>query len=362
MTQVNPKISQLIDVLVSKPKNLIEEMSLLNKQFLNQHRVLQYIVQKSDENLAPIISERIKQKTMRQTSMLVHLQKVANNNNDDLIVLKGPLLSEEYYGNLLKRNSNDIDVLVKPDSVLDWDQELLDLGFKRQKEFSSINENQFKVLIASGCELSYFHEERKILLELHWRLFRNPYLFDRNVDFLFESSRQYSFNDISFSKLSTEDELLYLMIHGGRHAYLRIQWLLDVQYVLRNCDNIVIENVYRRANKADMSLYVLLPLFLLSQYFSYSLEGKWLERISKQERLINQQLTYIINCWNAEKFRSEDDGSKHLKYHLRFRNSFKDSWYHLFHVKMNDIPTRNWNRFSRLFYYLNRITKLLKWQ
>jgi hypothetical protein len=75
-----------------------------------------------------------------------------------------------------------------------------------------------------------------------------------------------TFEGRSFRVLSTELELLYLVMHGGIHSWRRLKWLVDINTFLINF-KIDREKFHAMAAELRASRLVSLANYLLSVYF-----------------------------------------------------------------------------------------------
>lgn len=150
----------------------------------------------------------------------------------EYLVIKGVELSQRLYGESSFRISKDIDILVldreKIPSLL---KDLINLGW-------SINENSWieerprqKWLMDLTFDISMRHPNGT-LVEIHWNL--DNYFFNlediKRKNLLLKNISEFIFFDLNIKVLSPELELIYLIIHGARHAWFRLKWLVDIYH------------------------------------------------------------------------------------------------------------------------------------
>ncbi|ACS99912.1 nucleotidyltransferase family protein [Paenibacillus sp. JDR-2] len=144
------------------------------------------------------------------------------------LFLKGPVLAAMLYGDVSGRTSGDLDILV---AKQDWDasvQQLLSAGYvlaEQYEEEEVLNNTERKT-----HHVSYIHREKNIEVELHWSL--NP---DTVIEPSFEelwARRQASSLHKSVFTLGNEDLLVYLILHGTRHGWSSLKWLLDIDRMM----------------------------------------------------------------------------------------------------------------------------------
>lgn len=150
----------------------------------------------------------------------------------EVLVMKGPALSLQAYGDPALRQYGDIDLLVRGRDIYRVTQLLEQNGYSPRVPLSAV---------ASGkIPGEYvFTREARLLIEVHTertlRYFPNPLL----VEELFARRQRLELNGKSFATLSLEDALLAMCTHGTKHFWERLQWVADLTAMLhRNAQQI----------------------------------------------------------------------------------------------------------------------------
>ena len=147
----------------------------------------------------------------------LRLTKLLKKNNIQFTILKGPLFSEKYYGNLAIRHAGDIDLLISPKDL------------DRAVEILKNNGYTYKTKIPFSKQIKYKHhislsnQKHGILLELHWRPFIYNYLFEIKLEE----------KNCASTNLSFEEYFIYLCTHGSKHNWFRIFWLFDIAVIIQ---------------------------------------------------------------------------------------------------------------------------------
>ncbi|CAI6036556.1 nucleotidyltransferase domain-containing protein [Cohnella sp. JJ-181] len=145
------------------------------------------------------------------------------------LILKGPLLAQDLYGDLSMRTSKDLDILI-PANELDRVRSLLaELGYvcEKQKLPNVLNGWKWR-----HHHVSFFHPSHSLQLEIHWRLAPGPGR-EPGFDELWSRRREHSFGSGNAAYLGQEDQFLYLIHHGARHGWFRLRWLCDIDVLAR---------------------------------------------------------------------------------------------------------------------------------
>jgi len=152
--------------------------------------------------------------------------KLFSSEGIEAMPLKGPLLTAELYGNLELRPMADLDILVRTRDVLKAKRHLLARGYLPEK---NLNTHQEKEYLNHGCEFHFYQAERKLNVDLHWRIvrwqaFKSDFLWSRPV-----TARS---GEIQSLWLAPEELFLYLCIHLDKHHWYQLKWILDIALVL----------------------------------------------------------------------------------------------------------------------------------
>lgn len=146
--------------------------------------------------------------------------------------LKGYSLSYRLYQDPSIRKSKDLDIFIPDrDDVLKLSQILISKGWVSQGEW--VNDvprrNWFMDL---KHELSLFNPETGIWLEIHWELDAHFLKFSQAERIRFGSKYVEKMEVMGrvINVLRPDFELIYLLVHGAKHGWFRLKWLLDIHH------------------------------------------------------------------------------------------------------------------------------------
>lgn len=167
----------------------------------------------------------IVKQNMLMTAELMQLLKFLKENNIDVIPFKGPILSQIAYEDVISRQYCDLDILVKKENLLKFVQLLNKYDYE-----ISINEKFLKneKLLEIGSDFSVF-SKNNTHFEVHWNLFRKLINNDFNKYKIWDNKKTVFLNNISINTIETNNNLLYLCIHGSKHLWERIEWITDIE-------------------------------------------------------------------------------------------------------------------------------------
>ena len=175
--------------------------------------------------------ERNAQGGLALAAELVRLLHLLKENRIPALVLKGPVLALQLYGNLAWRHAGDIDLLVAPHQVDQADRLLRDQGYRRiSPELSPRQQTHFKRLVQ---QFEYYRTDSQLMIDLHWRLLANKFLLPLDFGQLWSRRQSLIIAGYPVPAMSRRDLLLFLSVHGAHHAWYRLFWLNDLAEVLR---------------------------------------------------------------------------------------------------------------------------------
>jgi hypothetical protein len=137
-----------------------------------------------------------------------------------VIPFKGPALAWSLYESPALREMTDLDLLVRPADA----QRAVDL------------------LVASGClprygvDLRFFRSGRElpltssagVALDLHWALAPSQFCHGLDLDLFWSRLATISIAARPVRTLAPEDLLVFLCVHGAKHAWSSLHWLADI--------------------------------------------------------------------------------------------------------------------------------------
>jgi hypothetical protein len=149
------------------------------------------------------------------------------------LVVKGPVLSVQAYGDAGLRQYVDLDLLVWHKEVRRATEILIAAGYEPDVPLSAIAAGKIP------GEYLFTRRGTKLLVELHtehtFRYFPRPLPLEE----FFERQIRVAVDAHEVPALSAEDELVLICIHGAKHFWERLMWIADVAAMVtrqRNLD------------------------------------------------------------------------------------------------------------------------------
>ena len=172
---------------------------------------------------ARLCSQRIAQ--LSQLCRLFDQQQI------DLRVFKGIPLAIAAFTDPTLRDAGDIDLLVTEKDLFEAGEILRSEGYYRFEPQARLTPSRLRSYITHQKDFSYEHPLAGVIIDLHWRLFRNAWLpSNSGIQGVGENSLE--LGDQKIPTLPLPRLLLYLTVHGALDGWLRLKWLADIGALL----------------------------------------------------------------------------------------------------------------------------------
>ncbi len=257
-------------LLLSKPFNWTRLIALSER-----HRLLPHLYKSIKElsSSTPIdIPSELKDKYILQTEHVLRLASegvrisgLLDQSGISNILLKGPFLSEQIYGDIALRPSRDIDIIVHPENIEQTIVILLKEGYKMVYPDFSLSPKQKSFYQKHKNQMGLRNPSSRILIEVHWRLFSQTSLLPIPTDKVFAESHEQIIAGKSIRVLSPAQKFEFLSLHGSIHQWFRLLWLRDISQILdKNLVNMDEVFICAKKNNNEKPIY---QAILLSNHF-----------------------------------------------------------------------------------------------
>jgi hypothetical protein len=182
--------------------------------------------------LPEVIEERIRE--FEIVGEFLSIYDLLSAGNIRFIPLKGPVLSYRLYGDTTIRKYNDMDILVDAENIIRTKALLEENGYRIDCIAWPEKKALQNKLTRHINNISLINNEKGFVVEIHWRILRiSPVSISDLDDLVNQNLTTLNLAGRSFTILNNELELLYLIIHGGLHFWMRLKWLLDVDTFIK---------------------------------------------------------------------------------------------------------------------------------
>jgi hypothetical protein len=160
--------------------------------------------------------------TLRMTAELFHLLDLFATQNIPALVVKGPVLAIQAYGDPAMRSYADLDLLVRWADIRSATELLQARGYQAAVPLSAIDAGKIP------GQYLFSRPDADLLVELHNDFTLRYFPRRLTLDKFFERHILVQLDDHKAPALALEDHLVYACVHGATHFWGRLSWIADV--------------------------------------------------------------------------------------------------------------------------------------
>jgi hypothetical protein len=142
------------------------------------------------------------------------------------LVIKGAPVAQLAYGAQTLKQGRDIDLVVRVDDAERGLRLLQGEGYRVIHPACELTPERLRLLLRCHKDVELHHRERRMSVELHWRLIDNPALLS-GVG-AGSSAQTVSVLGAPVTTLADPELFAYLCVHGASHGWFRLKWLADL--------------------------------------------------------------------------------------------------------------------------------------
>jgi hypothetical protein len=195
-------------------------------------------------------------------SELLAISRAFRSRGIEHLAFKGPAMAAALFGNLDRRLSNDIDIVVPRRRLNEACTVLAELGFTGKNDLS-----RSQLAAAFRFAREHTFSRRGIDLDLHWRIvpvFISPSLDEGGI---WERAVETLLFGQSVPTLSPEDLLIALCLHAGAHDWKHLSLFCDIALPLLRNSQLDWEIALRHLGDSNTRRIVFVSLHLTRTHF-----------------------------------------------------------------------------------------------
>lgn len=341
-------------------------------EYVHHHRVYPMIckrLKEAEEVKAPpdvldSLHKSYRRNAFRMLALSSELNRVSSAFEEEgirLLVLKGPLFAQTLYGDIGMRTSKDLDLLVPLTDLGRAEALLMRLGYQADPGLPRVfNDWKWR-----AHHISYRHPEMGIHIELHWRM-HSKFHREPAFDQLWERRTSSAFGGCLIHQLAETDLILYLIVHGARHGWFRLRWLLDLYDMMGAMDDARREQLLLAAKHWQVETMFGQCLYLLAGIFKMPLSEP-LQAAATEKRAVKHArdaLRYLREIVQMHPVPADPELAEHYRrYLLSFFTFRKRIAYYLAALYPNSWDTVDFPLPRRLYFlYVPLRPFLLAWR
>src|SRR6267143_2208633 len=164
--------------------------------------------------------------TLRLTAELFRILDQFTAEGIGALVVKGPVLAVQAYGDPAMRAYGDLDLLVHQRDIHRATELMIAAGYAAAVPLRAIDAGKIP------GQYLFFNPHSKLIVELHNDLTLRYFPRRLPLEDFFARQIRVRLDAHEAPALSVEDELLLISIHGAKHFWERLMWIADVAAVV----------------------------------------------------------------------------------------------------------------------------------
>lgn len=238
--------------------------------------------------------ERVYRRNREQAAVLAQLLAKYRDANIRVLPFKGPTLALSAYGDLALREFHDLDLWVHPRDLADAGEVLREAQY-RPVEY--VRGSPQMSQDAGSCQEEFVSADGKILIDLHDVLQPRDSSFIPDFDQLWERRTEIPIAGTTVQAFQPEDLLINLSVHGAKHVWRRLNWILDVAALIASTSDMDWDEVLRRAQQWRCRRRLLLGMALANECFEARVPDHHLAQIRG-----TPQIKRLVSTWRGRLF------------------------------------------------------------
>ena len=234
--------------------------------------------------------------TLRLTAELFRILDRFTSEGIGALVVKGPVLAVQAYGDPAMRAYGDLDLLVRQRDIRRATELLSAAGFSPAVPLSAIDAGRIP------GQYLFSKPDSKLIVELHNDLTLRYFPRRLPIEEFFARQIRVRLDAREAPALSVEDELVLICIHGAKHFWERLMWIADVAALVSRQTGIDWQRVADSAQAVGAERMLHTGLRLASDLLEARLPGKVLamaQADAVSARLVERTLKWLPAAGSA---------------------------------------------------------------
>lgn len=212
----------------------------------------------------------------------LNLYRVLRERGIRVAIFKGAVLAQLAYGEVALRQAGDIDVLIDRVHFAETRSLLESLGYEMTPR---LTDAQLASHLAFHCEIPFMRDEWFTIVDLHWGLAPRSFVFGVETEEVMSRLQSVSLAGNTIETFSDEDMVLYLSMHGAKHLWHRLEWIVSLAELIRGSSKIDWTVVVQRAEHAHATRMLALGLRLVEAFSDVEIPAQIFTTVDPQRAM-----------------------------------------------------------------------------
>ena len=210
--------------------------------------------------------------TLRMSAELFRLEERFAASGIGMMVVKGPALAVQAYGDAAMRKYGDLDFLVRDKDIAAATQLMMDAGYAAEIPLSTIAAGKIP------GQYMFRQAATKLLVELHSNRTMRYYPRPLPLEKLFARQTRVNIEGRTIPAPCAEDHLIIICVHGAKHLWEQLLWIADVAALISRSTEMRWELAQQSARDVGAETMLHSGLLLAAEVLQTSLSAEVLRR------------------------------------------------------------------------------------
>jgi hypothetical protein len=217
--------------------------------------------------------EQVRKKNERMADELETILQLFERHGIPAMPYKGPVLAQLIYGDLALRQFGDLDLLLPVDTIPRAKALLAESGIAPMFPLAPAVEAAF-LRAPAHYHWMLSRGQGDLLVELHWKTDAEFPVTPIGDSAWWNRLGTVRFRETDVLCLAPQELVLALCLHGSKHYWASLHWLVDVAEYLRQTPGLDWSWILRKADKLQAGRRLALALRLIEQFLDVPLPGQ----------------------------------------------------------------------------------------
>jgi len=282
---------------------------------------------------------------LQRTADLFSLNRLFREQKIDLRIFKGIPLAITAFHDPTLRDTGDIDLLVAEKDIFPASEILRAQGYLRFEPQTRLTPRRLRSYLAHQKDFSYEHPETGLVIDLHWRLFRNPWL-PANARLEQVGEDWINLGSERIPTLPAAQLLLYLCVHGALDGWLRLKWLADIAALLRTMDAQQLRSTAAEAAAKQALPQLSAAILLCQDLLGYDPQPMQVECLDRNHPQVAHILRFGKRLMSSNQYRPVREAIPTTQYFLNEFRLHSSLRYRFDLIERSLFRPRVWRRFD----------------
>lgn len=225
-------------------------------------------------------------RTLTMSSDLHRLAAAFESKAIPFVAFKGPALAISLYGDLARREYNDIDVLVRESQLDDAEDVLAVLGYR-----SGQGDRAFRrAFLAHLRQHAFARTDDEAAIDLHWALSGPHVPFPLKTADVWNDLCRISIGDRDIPTIAGANLALLLAGHGTKEVWKLLKWVSDFALMIDRHRDLDWSEIHRRALRQGCGDAVLLGCAMTRELLDVAIPGELASLVAQSDRVRSRVL------------------------------------------------------------------------